>query len=133
MFTGNRTIIFFILYLIAFNLIAQTNNSSLKDTTSTILEGKIISKKGNTVVISFESGQKTPGTGQEGILSLFFEETLFGMKTTGWMDIGEMKVISVKATTIALALNKELSIITKNGQKVNHFKPDKLVRFTWKK
>lgn len=110
---------------------AQSNNNSSEKKAENYFQGKIVSKKGNTIIINIDSGSILPSINKAGILSLYFEETVFGMKTTGWLDIGETTVVSLQTTEITLKLTKELSVITNNGQKVDHFQKGKVVRFNW--
>jgi hypothetical protein len=56
---------------------------------------------------------------------------IFGAKTTGWLDVGEMKIQSVENNIVTMVLLEEKSIITINGQKEDHFKPGFTVKFGW--
>jgi hypothetical protein len=105
-----------------------TNNDSVEY----MCDGIILSKTGKTVVVKIVDQRELPSIGQYGILAKYFEEEIFGMKTTGWLDIGKMKITSVKPTSITMTIIDELSVVTKNGEKVDHFKPGKTVHFTWK-
>ena len=107
-------------------IIAQTS-----DTTVSSFEGKIISKRGNNIVMSIQNKTNLPAIKQNGKLSLYFEEKIFGINTTGWLDIGETEIIKISDQQCNLLLKKELSEITKNGKKVDHFKPNNIVRFSW--
>lgn len=112
---------------------SETKSNSVKDSLEYMFDGKILSKKGQTVTISISGQRALPSEGQNGILAKYFEQDILGMKTTGWLDIGEVKIISVKIATVTMSLEKELSVITKNGEKVDHFKAGNIVHFTWKK
>jgi hypothetical protein len=114
---------------------AQDQKQSGNDNTQSIsktVEGTLISKNG--LIVKFQPKAETnvlPVKDSLGILSKYFETTIGKFNTTGWMDIGKMKVVSADRNMLTLKLIEELSIITKNGEKVNHFKPGTVVRFTW--
>ena len=73
-----------------------------------------------------------PKTGTEGELSKYFETEMFGGKMSGWMSIGQMKVTAVSGDIVTFTLLKELSVVTENGVKKNHFEIGKEVKFVWK-
>ncbi|MFH0893239.1 MAG: hypothetical protein V2A54_02285 [Bacteroidota bacterium] len=109
----------------------QSGNDNSQSFSKTV-EGTLISKNG--LIVKFQPKAETnllPVKDSLGILSKYFETTIGKFNTTGWMDIGKMKVISADKNMLTLKLIEELSIITKNGEKVNHFKPGTVVRFTW--
>jgi len=112
--------------------VPQTKATTVADSVEYKFDGTILSKKGITVVVKINGQKELPTVGQSGILAKYFEEEIFGMKTTGWLDIGKMKITSVKPTSITMTIIDELSVVTKNGEKVDHFKPEKIVHFTWK-
>ncbi len=107
--------------------------TSVSDSLEYMFDGTILSKKGQTITLTIPNQRALPAAGQTGILAKYFEQDILGMKTTGWIDIGEVKITSVKITTVTMTLEKELSVITKNGEKVDHFKAGNVVHFTWKK
>jgi hypothetical protein len=112
------------------SLLARGENNS--DTVEYEIQGKIISRTGNVVKIKWQKGKVIPVKGNEGELAKYFETELFGGKVSGWMAIGKMKVSSVLNDIITFTLLKELSFVTENGVKKNHFEKGKEVKFTWK-
>lgn len=117
-----------ILVLLGISLNAQIKN----DTVDFEFQGKIIIKTGNIVKVKKLNGEDIPVVNQFGDMSKSFETELFGGKVTGWMAIGRMKVVSIKEDIISFELVKELSVITENGVKKNHFESGKEVKFVWK-
>jgi hypothetical protein len=108
------------------------NTTTINDSIEYMCDGTILSKTGNTVIIKIINQRTIPVIGQSGILAKYFEEEIFGIKTTGWLDIGKVKISLIKPTTISMTIINELSVVTKNGEKVNHFKLGNTVHFTWK-
>ena len=119
---------FFALVFAPLCLSAQDKSDSIKCE----IQGKIISKTGVVVKIQKNLGDSIVKIGTEGELSKYFESTLFGGKTTGWLAVGNMKVTAVNKDIITFKLIKELSIITVNGQKKNNFEIGKTVKYVWK-
>lgn len=120
---------FYSIYVSAQNSTLQANST---DSVEYTLNGTISSKAGKTVNIKINNQRTIPTVGQTGILQKYFEEDIFGMKTTGWLDIGKMKVTSVKPDVVSMTIIEEHSVVTKNGQKVDNFKVGKIVNFNWK-
>ena len=112
---------------------SQTTSTNVSDFVEYTLNGTIASRTGKTVNIKINNQRTIPSVGQTGILQKYFEEEIFGMKTTGWLDIGKMKVASVKPDMVSMTIIEEHSVVTKDGQKVDNFKVGKIVNFTWKK
>jgi len=102
------------------------------DSVEYMFDGTLLSKTGKTVTVKISDQRTLPAIGQSGVLAKYFEEEIFGIKTTGWLDIGKMKVTVVKSDSVTMTLEEELSVVTKDGQKVDHFKTGKLIHFTWK-
>lgn len=111
-----------------FTASAQENADSLDYS----LEGKISYKSGTTVKMEITNPGDLPVVGQEGVLSKYFETELFGGTVSGWMSIGKMKVTAVTKSQITYLLEEELSVVTENGVKKNHFVIGKEVKFEWK-
>jgi hypothetical protein len=135
-----KTIIFslaFLLYLF-FSIsvkaqdMSQNKPTTVADSVEYMCDGTILSKTGTTIIIKITDQRATPAVGQSGVLAKYFEEEIFGMKTTGWLDIGKMKITSLKPNSITMTITEELSVVTKNGVKVDHFKPGNKVHFSWK-
>jgi hypothetical protein len=103
------------------------------DTIEYQIQGKITYKSGTVVRMQKLSGDEMPALAQEGELSKRFETELFGGKMTGWISIGDMKVTAVDEDIVTFSLLKELSVVTENGVKKNHFVIGKEVKFVWKK
>lgn len=132
----NTAVFFIAIVSILFFLSSQCfSNSSysgvFSDSTQNELNGQIQSKKGNKIIISVTSAETLPNVGTTGILSKYFEEEILGMYTHGYIDIGEVEVISVTENEVTFSLIKELSNIKINGKKENHFKKGNIVKFTW--
>ena len=133
-----KTFIFSFSFFVFFSIFVnaqeepQTKTTTLADSVDYILDATILSKTGKTVIVKITNQRELPKDGQTGVLSKYFEEEIFGLKTTGWLDIGKMKITSVKPTSITMTITEELSVVTKNGEKVDHFIPGKIVHFTWK-
>lgn len=117
-------------------LFSQENNVSNKplsnnDSLKIEIKGTIISKIGNKVNIKITEQSKKPIIGQVGTLSKYFEEKIFGINTTGWLDIGKTKVIALKLSTLTLYVIEEHSVIIKNDKKVDNFKVGATVKFEY--
>lgn len=117
-------------FLMIFPLIMLANTPG--DSVEYEVTGKITYKSGTVVKIQNTSKTAMPVIGQEGVLSKSFETELFGGTATGWMSIGSMKVTAIAGDIITFSLLKELSVVTENGVKKNHFVIDKEVKFEWK-
>lgn len=117
--------------LLAFSLliIGLSAMAAPSDTTREVT-GIITSKTGNIIVITADR-EYTPEAGVNATLYKYFEEEIFGMKTTGWLDVALVKVTAVKGKVITLEILKENSEIIKNGKKVNHFVPGKTIKLQW--
>jgi hypothetical protein len=102
------------------------------DTIEYVIQGKITYKSGSVVKMQKISGDEMPAAGTKGELSKKFETELFGGKMSGWIAIGDMKVNSVAKDIVTFSLLKELSMVTENGVKKNHFEIGKEVKFVWK-
>lgn len=124
-----------VLFLVSGSLKAQGNlkqGSGNTQVSSKTVEGTILSKNGTTVRMQTkEQTNVLPARDTQGILSKYFETSLGNINTTGWMEIGKMKVLSADRTVFTFQLVEELSKITKNGVPVNHFVPGTVVKFNW--
>jgi len=121
-----------ILFMVPAYVFSQNQNSSqLTDSVHYEFSGTIISRAGNIVKVKQTDNSMLPGKDIKGILSKYFEKIIFGAKTTGWLDVGEMKIQSVENNIVTMVLLEEKSIITINGQKEDHFKPGFTVKFGW--
>ena len=107
--------------------------ASPTDSLQAELYGILQWKKGNTVQVQITGvPDMSPEPSQEGILSGRFETTLFGASVTGWLNIGKMRVEKCSSTGIQFLLLEELSIITENGVKKEHFIAGRELKFAWK-
>ncbi|MEI6851642.1 MAG: hypothetical protein WCL06_02325 [Bacteroidota bacterium] len=102
------------------------------DTVEYEIQGRIISKSGAVVKMKVEIADVMPAIAQQGEMSKQFETDLFGGKVSGWLAIGDMKITALTADIITFSLLKELSVVTENGVKKEHFIAGKLVKFVWK-
>ena len=125
-----RTIFITFFIIICFPLFLQAQTKA--DSIECKIEGKITFKSGNIVKIQKTSGDTIPKVGAEGELSKYFESNLFGGKTTGWLQIGQMKMTLITKDILTFKLLKEESVITINGQKKKNFEIGKTVKFIWK-
>jgi tetratricopeptide (TPR) repeat protein len=123
---------FFIALLAVLMTCGSVSASIYGDTIEYEIQGKITFKSGTIVKIQQLSGEETPAVGAEGVLSKKFETELFGGKVSGWLSIGEMKVTRVADGNITFTLTKELSVVTENGVKKNHFEIGREVKFVWR-
>lgn len=112
--------------------VPQGKSTTVPDSIEYMCDGTILSKTGKTVIIKITNQRTIPAVGQTGVLAKYFEEEVFGIKTTGWLDIGKMKITSLKPNSITMTINEELTVVTKNGVKVDHFKSGNKVHFSWK-
>ncbi len=127
-----RSIILSIFLLFSISFIFAQNSIS-GDTITREIYGTITSKSGTKVKVTLEKDyEKLPKVNTEGELQKNFKSELFSAMISGWLSIGEMKVNSIEKRIITFTLIKELSAITENGVKRNHFIPGKTVKFTWK-
>jgi|GEM_PF-1777387 len=125
-------VIFFLLYTASgYPDKVYKEYSQNTDTLKTELRGEIISKKGKTVKIQVTNVQEYPVSGIKGTMSKYFESNFLGIKTTGWLETGEMEVISVSDDIIEFKLLKELSKIKVNNKKENQFESGTIVKFVW--
>lgn len=120
------------IYVSAQNSVLSANLAQITDSVEFTLNGTIALRTGKTVNIKINNQRTIPAVCQTGILQKYFEEEIFGMKTTGWLEIGEMKITSVKPEMVTMTIIEEHSVVTKDGQKVDNFKVGKIVNFNWK-
>lgn len=90
------------------------------------IEGVIVARKGKTVIVSTQG--ELPEVGKKGLLFKWFEQTLFGMTATGWLDIAAVTVKKAAGKKLTLAIDEEHSETVMNGKKVNHFKKKNKVK-----
>jgi hypothetical protein len=125
------SILLLIFFAFIFSSFAYSYSPVNSDSTKSELRGDIQSKKGNTINVSITFAESQPQTGTTGTLSKYFEEEVLGFYTHGYFDIAEVEVLSVTESEITFTLIKELSKITVNGKKENHFKKGTIVKFEW--
>ena len=61
-----------------------------------------------------------------------FESQIFGFETSGWMSIATAKVLSENNDYVTIKVIEELSEITVNGKKKNHFQKGNQVKIKWR-
>ncbi len=110
----------------------ETKATVTADTVEYEIQGKITYKSGTMVKMKIVTTDIMPAIAQMGEMSKQFETELFGGKVSGWMAIGDMKVTSIATDIITFSLVKELSVVTENGIKKEHFVVGKEVKFVWK-
>jgi hypothetical protein len=121
-----------VLFLFPLSLFSQNQNTTQQNNSKAYeFTGTIISKNGNIIKVQQTDTLRLPGKNIEGTLSKYFEKIFFGAKTTGWLDVGKMKIKSVENNIVTMELLEETSIITINGQKEDHFQPGFIVKFSW--
>ena len=109
-----------------------TQATPKNDTLEHSIEGKITYKSGNVVKVQILQEEEMPVNGTEGELSKYFETELFGASVTGWLAIGKMKVTGINGDIVSFMLLEELSVVTENGVKKDHFVVGNRVKFLWK-
>ncbi len=90
------------------------------------IEGTIVSHKAKLVIVSSDAA--LPAEGAQGTLYKFFEQELFGMKASGWLDIASVTVKKADAKKVHLEIVEEHSETMVNGKKMDHFKKGNLVK-----
>ena len=108
-----------------------SSQAQVNDTVAKNVVGRIIFKSGNVVKMQVAEGKDLPGVDTQGELSKSFNTTFLGAQVTGWMSIGKMKVTAVSNDIVTFTLLEELSVITENGVKKNHFEIGNEVKFVW--
>jgi hypothetical protein len=94
---------------------------------SPALEGTLVSRKGKKVVIEVEHPDP-PEAGAKGTLLKYFEKQVGPFATSGWLAIAEVVVKKSAGGKIHLQIKEELSKMTVNKKKVNHFKKGNRVK-----
>lgn len=109
--------------------IAQTQKLD-GDTLLTEIVGSIISKNKNELKVVFGNHiNYVSKIGTKGELQKSFETQMFGATVNGWLSIAEVSVKSISKDIVTFYITKELSIITENGVKKNHFVKGQEVKF----
>ena len=104
---------------------AETPPAALK-----VYEGTILSRKGDTLTLTTTGGEAPP-VGATGTLSKHIVKQMFGAEVVMWLTVADVKVSAVGKTTVTLTLVEETSVITVDGQKVDHFTKDSKTRLEW--
>ncbi|MDX2174238.1 MAG: hypothetical protein SFY56_14140 [Bacteroidota bacterium] len=91
------------------------------------IKGTIDSKKGNTLVISMKESPVKKG--DKLILLKFTDGKIGKMAFTSWLDIANVSIVSNTNDKITLTIDKENSVTTLNGKKVDHFTKGSEVKF----
>ena len=82
--------------------------------------------------IKLTKGDWEPAIGQVVEVTKYFETTIFGFSTTGWMNIASAKVISEDNDYVTIKVIEEKSEIKVNGKKKNHFEKGNQVKIEWR-
>ena len=82
---------------------AETPPAALK-----VYEGTIATRKGDSITLTTTGGE-----------------------VVMWLTVADVKVSAVSKTTVTLTLVEETSVITVDGQKVDHFTKDSKTRLEW--
>lgn len=93
--------------------------------------GTIQSKSGTVVKMRLAADSPTPEKGTVGDMSKYFETTIFGIASSGWLGIAKTKVKSVKGYLVDLEILEEKSEMIINGTKKNHFERGNDVMIEW--
>jgi hypothetical protein len=91
------------------------------------LEGMLASRKGKSLVVTIDHPDP-PAKGTTATLYKYFEKQIGPFGATGWLGIAEVTVTKSSDLELHLGIDKELSVMTVNGKKVNHFKKGSLVK-----
>jgi hypothetical protein len=94
--------------------------------------GLIKSRLNDIVTVQYNPQEKLPAKNTLGNFSKYFESVIFGFKTTGWLDIADVKVISCGKGILKLKILNEKSQMLINEEKVDHFAVGNKVKFIWK-
>lgn len=92
------------------------------------IKGTIDSKNGTTLVIIMK--QSPVKKGDKFILLKFTDGKIGKMSFTSWLDIANVTILSNTNDKITLTIDKENSVTTLNGKKVDHFTKGSEVKFT---
>ena len=113
-----------LIFWIAFAATTQAQTGSL--------EATVISRKGNIVELhpTRFTGQDY-ATGTIADMSKHFEEKMGNMTMQGWLVVAKVEFIPTARQNIEIKILEEKSEITVNGEKVNHFKPGKIMKLEW--
>jgi len=105
---------------------------NINDSITHAVNGIIVSKNKAIIRLKMDKTDSLPQKDQSGVLSKYFENKYGNMNITGWLDIADIKVVSVKGAEIDILVEKELSITYINGEKKNHFQSGNQIKITWK-
>ena len=92
------------------------------------IKGTIDSKNGTTLVINMK--QSPVKKGDKLLLLKFTDGKIGKMAFTSWLDIANVTIVSNANDKITLTIDKENSVTTVNGKKVDHFIKGSEVKFT---
>ncbi|MBL7897538.1 MAG: hypothetical protein JNJ99_03300, partial [Crocinitomicaceae bacterium] len=102
------------------------------DSISKELFGVLTTNTISSVQIKSENDSRIPSVGAICEMNKYFETTLFGFKSTGWLSIADVVVTKVQGESISVKVLSESSEMTINGEKKNHFEKGNRVQLTWK-
>tara|TARA_Y100000589_G_C26710985_1_gene449725 strand:- start:33 stop:530 length:498 start_codon:yes stop_codon:yes gene_type:complete len=94
--------------------------------------GTLSSAHRASFVLKGSSGD-VPPLGATGKVLKKIDKKMGSMSFSAWLGIAEVKVMKVKGSSVTLKIEKEMSEITMNGKKTDHFKPGSQLKLEWKK
>lgn len=102
------------------------------DSVEYVMSGTLVTSSAVDIQIKLDEGTKIPEIGATGEISKFFETKLFGFLSTGWLNIGLIKITKVQNGVAYARVLEKHSEMTINGEKKNNFEAGKIVEFVWK-
>lgn len=96
------------------------------------VKGVILGRDGAKVTVKSDAAA-LPTVGSEGTLSKYFETKLASFTTSGWLEIASVRVTKVSAQKLELQILERKSVMTVNGQEVDHFKEGNQVKLVVRK
>jgi hypothetical protein len=95
----------------------------------TTREGTIAWRRGKQLAIRV-SDTSGVALGAKGQLELKVARKLGSIRFSAWLSIAEVTVTAVRGAELTLAIERETSVMRKNGVKVDHFTPGERVRLS---
>ena len=102
------------------------------DSVDYVLEGTFVTNTSKNPKINFSHGDVEPKIGQLVNISKYFETLQLGFSTSGWIDIAKAVITSKNNDFVSIKIIEELSEITVNGQKKNHFEKGNKIKVEWR-
>lgn len=89
--------------------------------------GTLEGRKGSVVKVRLDTGVAL-AAGSRGTLSKHFTKEFAGFKTTGWLEIASVEVTRASGSLADLRILEKRSVVTRNGEEVDHFTPGAKVK-----